>query len=282
MKRFLKILLIVFSMGLTMIYMVIIWKLTFGHLIHAVVKRHTAVKTARELAAQKRQNTTQTLKKSLFAGDERVKQYLGYRVLDTIRLEGHFHHIDFDILPDKRSYCNKCHGDMPHNKVKEVRAFWNMHAFFMACETCHIRFDDPAAKPAYKWYDRQTGKIVDSPVPHARPGFYTAKIIPFEQAGGGSARVDSDERIAYASEFIKSGDTLSEYQKSKAVKVIHSVTSKKPYVCNDCHRKEKPVLSLRDLGYPPERINFLEGNEVVGMVDKYRTFFLPEFMKPGP
>ena len=280
--RYLKILLLVFSLGLTIFYMVLIWNLTFAHLVEAYAKRRALVKNVKELSAQKRQNTAKSLQKTLFEGDERVKQYLGYRVLDTIRLEGHFHHIDFEIQPDKRSYCNKCHGDMPHNKVKEVRAFWNMHSFFMACETCHIRFDDPTAPPDYKWYDRRSGQIVDSPVSHAKPGLYSAKIVPFERANGNLARVDSDERIAFANEFIKIGNSLSEFQKSKAIKLIHQVDSKKPYVCDDCHRKDKPILSLRDLGYPQERIAFLEGNEVVGMIDKYKVFFLPDFMKPGP
>jgi hypothetical protein len=282
MKRLLRVLLLVFSLGLTLAYMGLIWKLTFGHLIHAVTQRRATVKSTQEFAIQKRQNTVQTLQKSLFAGDEHVRQYLGYRVLDTIRLEGHFHHIDFEILPDRRSYCNKCHGDMPHNKVKEVRAFWNMHAFFMACETCHVRFDDPANRPVYQWYDRQTGRIVASPVAHAKPGFYSAKIVPCERVDGALARVDSDERIAFANEFIKAGNTLGEFQKSKAIKLIHQANSKQPYICKDCHRKDNPILSLRDLGYPPERLAFLESNEVVGMIDKYATFFLPDFMKPGP
>ncbi len=282
MKGFLKILLVVFSLGLTVASTALIWKLTFGHLFAMVARSRAEVKTSKELTAQKRQNTIQSLQKSLFSGDERVQQYLGYRVLNTIRLEGHFHHVDFEILPDKRSYCNKCHGDMPHKKVKEVRAFWNMHAFFMACETCHIRFDDTSAPPAYKWYDRQSGEIVDSPVPHAKPGFYSAKIVPFERVNGSLARVDSDERIAFANQFIKVGDSLGEFQRAKAIKIIHQVNSKKPYICEDCHRKANPVLSLPELGYPPERIAFLEGNEVVGMVEKYKTFFLPDFMKPGP
>jgi hypothetical protein len=281
MKRYLKILALIFSLGLTMFYMVLIWHLTFGHLIEAVSKRHVVVKTAKELAAQKRQNTVESLKKSLFTGDERVKQYLGYRVLNTIRLEGHFHHIDFDLQPDKQSYCNKCHGDMPHNKVKEVRAFWNMHSYFMACETCHMRLDDPAATPVYKWYDRQTGEIVASPVARAKPGFYNAKIVPFERVNGELVRVDSKERIDFASRFIENGNTMSEFQKAKEIKKIHQANSKKPYVCADCHRKEKPILSLRDLGYPRERIDFLESTEVVGMIDKYKIFFLPDFMKPG-
>jgi hypothetical protein len=171
---------------------------------------------------------------------------------------------------------------MPHKKVKEVRAFWNMHAFFMACETCHIRFDDPAAPPVYKWYDRKTGQIVDSPVSRAKPGSYSAKIVPFERDNGNLVRVDSEQRIAFADEFIKAGNTLTEFQKSRAINLIHKVNSKKPYVCDDCHRKDKPILSLRDLGFPPERIAFIESNEVVGMVDKYKVFFLPDFIKPNP
>lgn len=280
--RFLKIGLIIFSLGLTLVYMVLIWNLTFGHLMETAAKRRSFAEDLKELAAQKRQNTVHSLQKSFFEGDERVKQYLGYRVLETIRLEGHFHHIDFEIQPDKRSYCIQCHGDMPHNKVKEVRAFWNMHASFMACETCHTRFDDPAAPPVYKWYDRRSGQIVDSPVPHSKVGLYAAKIVPFERAEGQLARVDSEERIAFANEFIKVGNTLSEFQKAKAIKKIHQVNSNKPYVCDDCHRKDNPILSLRDLGYPPERRAFIESNEVVGMIDKYKVFFLPDFMKPGP
>jgi hypothetical protein len=268
-------------MGLTIVYMVIIWKVTFGHLIEAIEKRKMVTNATKELSTQKRQNTVSALKKTLYEGDERVKHYLGYRILETIRIEGHFHHIDFDIKPDKRSYCNKCHGDMPHKKVKEVRAFWNMHALFMACETCHMRFDDPKLPPTYKWYDRQSGEIVASPVGQGKPGSYSAKIIPFEMENGHMVRVDSDQRIAFADEFIKAQSSLTEIQKSKGIKLMHQITSKKPYVCDDCHRKEKPILSLKELGYPPERIASIESNEVVGMIDKYKSFFLPDFMKPG-
>lgn len=282
MKRFLRAALLVFSLGLTLVYMVLIWKLTFGHLIHEVTQRRAESKQVAALKAQVRQNTLHSLQQTLFARNERVKHYLGYRVIDTIRLAGHFHHIDFELQPDRRSHCIKCHGDMPHDKVKETRAFWNMHAYFMACETCHLRFDDAKEPPVYKWYDRQTGDIVESPVAKSRAGFYGAKIVPLERVNGTLARVDSDERIRVATEFVKLEPTLDEFQKAKAVKLIHQQNAKKPYVCDDCHRKDKPILSLRELGYPEERIASLESNEVVGMIEKYKTFFLPELLKPGP
>lgn len=282
MKRFLRFLLTVFSLGLTIVYMVLIWNLTFGHLVHEISKRRAERKQVEVLKAQKQQGTIKSLQKTLFASNERVKHYLGYRVIDTIRLAGHFHHIDFELKPDKRSHCIKCHGDMPHDKVKETRAFWNMHAFFMACETCHVRLDDPKAPPAYKWYDRETGNIVSSPVTNARPGSYSAKIVPFERVDGKLSRVDTDDRIAFAAEFVKVQPTLNEFQKSKALQMIHQANSKKPHVCDDCHRRDQPILSFRELGYPDERIASMESNEVVGMIEKYKTFFLPEFIKPGP
>lgn len=282
MKRALRFLLLLFSLGLTIVYMVLIWNLTFGHLVAEITKRRAEIKQVAALKAQKQQNTVKSLQKTLFASNERIKHYLGYRVIDTIRLEGHFHHIDFEIKPDKRSHCIKCHGDMPHDKVKETRAFWNMHAFFMACETCHVRFDDPKASPVYKWYERESGAIVNSPVAHSKAGSYQTKIVPFERVDGSLARIDSDERIAFANEFVKVETSLTEFQKSKAIKLIHQLNNKKPYVCEDCHRREKPVLSLRDLGYPEERIASIESNEVVSMIEKYKTFFLPDIIKPGP
>jgi len=119
-------------------------------------------------------------------------------------------------------------------------------------------------------------------VTNARLGSYSAKIVPFESTDGKFSRVDSDDRIAFAAEFVKVEPTLTEFQKSSAIKVIHQLNNKKPYVCEDCHRREKPVLSLRDLGYPEERIASIESNEVVSMIEKYKTFFLPDIIKPGP
>ena len=42
---------------------------------------------------------------------------------------------------DKSNYCITCHGDIPHDKVKEIRAFGNMHSSFISCQACHIRLE---------------------------------------------------------------------------------------------------------------------------------------------
>ena len=127
-------------MVLTVFFIIVIYKVTFGHIVHEYHER----KEAQEIAKFKEEKEEQTIEKSTFEkiileSDERVKHYLGYRILEEVRIKGHFHHIGFDIGPDKRSYCVECHGDMPHDAAKDIRAFLNMHAFFVGCQTCHVR-----------------------------------------------------------------------------------------------------------------------------------------------
>ena len=38
-------------------------------------------------------------------GEDRIKHYLGYKVIEDLRIKGYFHHIGFDFKPDNRLYC---------------------------------------------------------------------------------------------------------------------------------------------------------------------------------
>ena len=223
-----------------------------------------------------------SFQEAIMEGEERVKHYLGYRILDEVRLKDHFHHIDFDFKPDKRSYCIACHGDMPHGKVKELRAFGNMHASYIACQTCHVRLEGDAKTGVFKWYHRVTGEIVSSPVKEgAFPGAYESKIIPFARLNGKLQRIDTQEKIDFAKEYSEKEKTLTDLQKSKAKKIIHKIVSKKPYMCEDCHQVEAPVLPFEDLGYPKRRIDAFVSTEVVGMIRNYTKFYMPKLLHPG-
>lgn len=156
-----------------------------------------------------------------------------------------------------------------------------MHAFFVGCETCHVKLDESQKTGVFKWYDRSTGEIVESPVRKGSPGSFKAKIIPFEKSGGTIQRVDSDDRINFSLEYKENEKTLSEAQKSRAKKLIHQIVSKKPYICEDCHQKEKPLLSFEDIGYPKERIDSIISTEVVGMIKNYTKFYMPKMLLPG-
>jgi hypothetical protein len=277
---FFKIYMLAF-MALVVFFMVIIWKVTFAHILHEYHERHKSLEISK-FKEEREQKTDKTkFEKVILESEERVKHYLGYRILEEVRIKGHFHHIGFDIGPDNRSYCIRCHGDMPHDAVKELRAFLNMHAFFVGCETCHVKLDGSQKTGVYKWYDRTTGEIVASPVKKGSPGSFKAKIIPFEKSGGAIQRVDSEERINFSLEYKQNEKTLSEGQKSRAKKLIHQIVSKQPYVCEDCHQKERPLLPLEDIGYPRERIDSITSTEVVGMIKNYTKFYMPKMLLPG-
>ncbi len=284
MKKFLAKLYILVGLVLTVFFTVLIWNLTFGKIVKEYRDRrqigdhHQRPRSGKE----EKEKAEATFKEAILESEETVKHYLGYRVLEQRLIKGHFHHIDFDFKPDKRNYCIECHGDLPHDKIKELRAFGNMHASFIACQTCHVRLEGDAKTGVFKWYDRETGEIIKSPVKEGvPPGTYNAKILPFERVNGTLQRVDTPERIAFAREYQETENTLSEVQKSKAKKIIHNIVSKKPYLCEECHQKEDSLLPLEELGYPQHRIDTIVSTEVIGMIKKYTEFYIPILLEPG-
>ena len=282
MKKLLAKLYILGSLALTVIFIIIIWKVTFGHIVEEYHARQRVVEIEKIKEGQQKEKEKITFQEAILDGEERQKIYLGYRVLEQRWIEGHFHHIDFDFKPDKTNYCIECHGDLPHDKIKELRAFGNMHASFIACQTCHVRLEGDAQTGIFKWYDRETGDSVPSPVKESvMPGTYDAKIMPLERVDGKLQRVDTPARIEFAREYQEQEKTLTEIQKTKARKIIHNIVSKKPRLCEECHRKENPVLPFKELGYPQHRVDIFVSTEVIGMIKNYTKFYIPRILDPG-
>ncbi len=88
---------------------------------------------------------------------------LGYRVIEQPYIEGRFHHIGFSIQKDEASICVSCHGNVPHDKTREIRSFLNMHTFYLACETCHSLPEESSDAWNFSWYSKDTGEIVKNP-----------------------------------------------------------------------------------------------------------------------
>ena len=282
MKTFFKKIYIIFFMAVTVFLSIVIWQLTFHHIIEEYRERKQTAEILEMREKNKKSTDGLDFQKDILDTEQRVKHYLGNKILESKRLEDHFHHIGFDFKPDKRSYCVECHSDFPHDKVKEIRAFTNMHASFIACETCHMKSGDNIDIVTYKWYDRTSGEIVDSPAREGiLPGTYQSKIIPFEKIKGEVRRVDTPERINFARQYRENENTLSDIQKSKSKKIIHQIVSTKAHVCEDCHQKEAPLLPFKDLGYQQTRIDAFLGTEVVGMIRNYTQFYMPRILHPG-
>jgi hypothetical protein len=60
------------------------------------------------------------------------------------------------------------------------------------------------------------------------------------------------------------------YTKAK----LHEHISDKPVFCSDCHKKDG-YLDFKELGFPKQRIDHLNSTEIVGMIEKYKKFYLP-------
>lgn len=209
---------------------------------------------------------------------------LGYMVVKEQYVKGHFHHVGMTIEPDTSSVCIKCHGAVPHDKAKSIRGFLNMHAFFLACEVCHIPPKEGQSKWDFRWYDKATGKVISNPpglltMEIDKYGNYGAKIAPGTENNGVFRFINTEKERDFVDEYLKKKDLLGEMEQSKMKKVIHRKLSEEPLLCEKCHTDEgKPYLPFAELGYPPRRISALTSTEVVGMVKKYRKFYIPRFL----
>ncbi|MCW9023969.1 MAG: cytochrome c family protein [Gammaproteobacteria bacterium] len=221
---------------------------------------------------------------------------LGYKVIDQPYIEGRFHHIGFPIEPDKASLCVSCHGNVPHDNSKEVRSFLNMHAFYVGCETCHIQPKEAGESWRFRWYSKENGDIIDNPVAlveiedsykedaaHNYPtyGKYGAKIAPVIQKGSELVLLSGEKEKKFAQRYVTELGNLNSEQKSQIKKVIHQKVSKTPLQCDGCHQEKDPYIPYAALGYPPRRVVELTNTSVVGMIEKYKEFYIPSFLSPG-
>lgn len=193
-------------------------------------------------------------------------------------LKEHFHNIDESINIDKRnpSPCFKCHGTYPHSKAKDVRSFLNGHAFFIACEVCHVRREE-GHKFVYKWI--KTGTDEEMSELTGKPGNYGAVVVPFKEDGGTLKRLDRTLSDKDVQTYMKSRGAFTADQAAEAKFKIHKGISQKPVFCDECH-KENGYLDFQKLHYRPERARTLSSMEVVGVIQKYKEFFIPTMFDP--
>ncbi|MCA1933371.1 MAG: cytochrome C [Calditerrivibrio sp.] len=209
-----------------------------------------------------------------------VEYNLGYKVIKQEDLENHFHHVGNEVIHDNFNLCIKCHGDIPHDKNKAIRAFLNMHSDFFSCEVCHIRLEK---NKKFIWYNKKDGKEVKNSNIKAYLSNSENKLLPLEYIEGKYERYDSDSKNKFVEEFRKVISEISSDKKSQGLKLIHRNVSKKPISCDECHSNtlQQSYLPLSEIGYKEERIVQILSNEVVGMVNKYKEFYIPNFLKPG-
>lgn len=227
---------------------------------------------------------------------ERIKTDLGYRVIEQPYIKGRFHNIGFTIQPDMTSTCIRCHGNAPHVESKKARAFMNMHTFYLACETCHSSPGEGAPPWTFHWHDKKTGKVVANPREilkieetyrdrqNSREypvyGDYGAKIAPASKAADEPGLLHGED-MQQVERYLAERDRVSAGEKKERLDVFHKKVGKEAVRCQSCHREDRPYIPFADLGYPPSRLRELTNNPVVGMLQKYDQFYLPNYRPPA-
>jgi hypothetical protein len=203
-------------------------------------------------------------------------------------LHRHFHNVapEYPQLPQNlRSVCFLCHSEFPHRKNKRIRSLMNIHTQFFVCETCHIK-EKPGATIIYQWYN----PLDDNP----QGPFYgtsydpvTGSLLPAADQISRIApyfRSEADNRLEaaiqvkdapLARDFMKVRDKLSPEQREGIKNKFHENIKPVGHACRKCHIQES-ILDLKQLGFAENRAANLKKLGVVGMIEKYERFYLPE------
>ena len=201
-----------------------------------------------------------------------IMEQLTVSGLDT---KQHFHNLDETVFKtaNSPSVCMKCHGSYPHSKSKKIRAFLNAHAYFMACEVCHLE-DKKRNFASFKWLDDKTGKVMNF-----YPTKLKAKIIPVEVVNGSIQRLDESSDREFVDKYLALRDSLDADQEAAAKVRMHKNVSDTSITCNECHTSENiPYIPYDELYYSQQRIDDLAGTNIVGMINKYKRFYIPNLL----
>lgn len=199
---------------------------------------------------------------------------------DDTENTNHFHNVDATVQLDVSNppICLKCHGIYPHSKAPDIRSFLNMHNYFMACETCHIRREDVSGKVHYTWFDNHTEDVVTTI--KGDNGVYGARLVPVSQNEEGvSQRLDRAANEQFARDYMARKDKLSPSDQARAKVILHKDISRKPLQCTECHSLNG-YIDLAAVGYPRTRAESLYRTEVADMINRYMEFYLPTMFDP--
>ena len=222
---------------------------------------------------------------------ELLKKIRKHRFSETQR---HFHNVPTEdtINVGSKPVCFQCHGELPHSKKPMVRTLLNMHTQFIGCMTCHT---DPRKIPEenyqYQWLnysnievtgvpfgtdvDPETGYLIDT-------DDYYSKIVIYNKEVTTEALIEMTESNKDVIEFLAIKDQLSDQDKDAVKKQFHKQIMSKGRFCSRCHtREEKSFIPFKQLGFSERRILDVTNLNIVGIVEKYKDFYMPNLFSTG-
>ncbi len=280
---------VIFLMGVMVWAAFLFYPLIFGFEGKEAAKISLYKLTGRETAEEKMLKVGYNRRTS----QKNNKTDLGYVVIDQDYFEDHFHHVGVNFEHDKINACVFCHGEVPHDKDKEIRAFLNMHSFTVSCEVCHVSKDGAWE---LSWYDVKSGEHIINPgtlnekevITWSLKGLkkvkekstlYGAKISLYQKNKGVFFSDETD--LDSAKYYMRDYKSYSKEVRDNNKKSMHENLLKEAFECDHCHGRNQKYINYAKLGYPPRRVKQLNDSAIVGMIGKYKKFYFPEFIDGG-
>ncbi len=202
----------------------------------------------------------------------------------------HFHNPANTLaLEGKKSVCFYCHGDFPHFQKRMIRTLLNMHTQFLGCMTCHAdpeKIDEKLIK--LRWlnysdlkvsgplfgtdYDKSTGYLIST-------DDYFSKIVPYINDGGKEKLLEITQDDPMAIDFVRVQKSLKGRDRAAVKKSLHKIVAPVGRFCTKCHTQEdNSYIPFKKLGFSNSRIYDLTNLNIIGLVEKYKKFYMPDIM----
>ena len=208
-----------------------------------------------------------------------------------------FHNFPDKFLPTqgKKNICLSCHGFFPHSKEPMIRSMLNMHTQYIGCVTCHSDPDKVDEKEIrLRWLnfsgikvtgppfgtdvDPDTGELITT-------DDYYSRIVAYRINGEQETIMEITADHPEMKEYEQIKDTFTDRDKEAFKKRSHKNIKSKGRFCSRCHINEtESFIPFRELGFTDRRIQDLTNLNIIGLVEKYKDFYMPDLMrskKPG-
>jgi len=204
----------------------------------------------------------------------------------------HFHNYPEQLKPTlgKKNVCFFCHGDYPHSKEPMIRTLMNMHTQFIGCLTCHVDEKKvPEKTISLRWLNYsgipvtgpKYGTSIEPDTGHlVMTDDYYSKIVAYSTRQGEEQLLEITSDSPQAKEFSAIHEKLSDRDREAVKNTFHRTVRPKGRFCSRCHTDEKKsYLPFRKLGFSDQRISDLTNLNIIGLVEKYRDFYMPNLLR---
>ncbi|MDH5766531.1 MAG: hypothetical protein OEZ38_10995, partial [Gammaproteobacteria bacterium] len=206
----------------------------------------------------------------------------------------HFHNLPDEFKPTRgdKNACFYCHGDFPHSKEPMIRTLMNMHTQFTGCMTCHVDSKYIAEKDInLRWLNYSGIEVSGMPYGlgidpesgelNQTDDFYS-KIVAYDVSGKQEVLLEIGPGDLRLVEFLRVRESISDADKEALKKRFHKGVKSKGRKCSHCHIDEaKSYIPFRELGFSEQRIDDLTHLNLVGLIEKYKRFYISDLIGSG-